>query len=61
MADNVAATLELKEAQLKFLDEMATKHNLPDRSKALRCLVTFAMKEAEHEDSIFRQIRCANC
>lgn len=61
MAENASTTLELKEDQLKYLDEMAKKHNLPDRSKALRCLITFAMREPEHEASIFTQIRCANC
>ena len=61
MLENVATTLELKEHQLEFLDEMAKKHNLPDRSKALRCLVTFAMEETGHQESIFNEIRCSNC
>ena len=61
MAENVATTLELKETQLAYLDDMAKKHGLPDRSKALRCLITFAMTEADHEASIFTEIRCANC
>ena len=61
MTGNVASTLELKEEQLAYLDEMAKKHNLPDRSKALRCLITFAMQEAGHEASIFTEIRCVNC
>jgi len=61
MADNVATTLELKEKQLQFLDAMAKKHNLPDRFKALRCLITFAMELSEHENSIFTEIRCTNC
>ncbi len=61
MAENEATTLELKKKQVDYLDEMATKHNLPDRSKALRCLITFAMEQSEHENSIFTEIRCANC
>ena len=61
MADNVATTLELKTNQVEYLDAIAEKHNLPDRSKALRCLITFAMEQAEHEDSIFTEIRCTNC
>lgn len=61
MAENVATTLELKEGQLEYLDAMARKYNLPDRSKALRCLVTFAMNETQNEVSIFTEIRCANC
>ena len=61
MAENVTTTLELKEKQLEYLDGIAKKYDLPDRSKALRCLITFAMQEAEHEGSIFTEIRCANC
>ena len=61
MAENIATTLELKENQVDYLEGMAKKYNLPDRSKALRCLITFAMEQAEQEDSIFTQIRCANC
>ena len=61
MAENVATSLELKENQLEYLDAMAKKHNLSDGSKALRCLITFAMQESEHEASIFSEIRCVNC
>ena len=61
MADNVTTTLELKANQVEYLDSIAKKHSLPDRSKALRCLITFAMEQAEHEDSIFTEIRCTNC
>ncbi len=61
MAENLQSTLELKEKQLEYLDEMAKKHNLPDRSKALRCLITFATEQTEHENSIFTEIRCTNC
>lgn len=61
MVENLPTTLELKEDQLEYLDSMAKKHNLPDRSKALRCLITFAMLEKEQEASIFTKIRCTNC
>jgi metal-responsive CopG/Arc/MetJ family transcriptional regulator len=61
MAENVTTTLELKEKQLEYLDEMAKKYDMADRSKALRCLITFAMQEAGHEASIFTEIRCVNC
>lgn len=61
MAENIATTLELKENQVEYLEGMAKKYNLPDRSKALRCLITFAREQAEQEDSIFTEIRCENC
>jgi len=61
MTENVGTTLELKESQLEFLDAMVKKYDLPDRSKALRCLITFAMQEPTHETSVFTVIRCENC
>ena len=61
MAENVPTTLELKEKQLEYLDAVAKKYDLSDPSKALRCLITFAMQETEGEASIFSEIRCANC
>lgn len=61
MPENVATTLELKAIQAEYLEAIAKKHYLPDRSKALRCLITFAMEQLEQEDSIFTEIRCTNC
>ena len=61
MAENVATAFELKEKQIEYVEAMAKKHNLPDRSKALRCLITFAMEQTEQEHSIFTEIRCTNC
>ena len=61
MSENVSVTLELKESQLQYLEEVAKKYDLPDRSKALRCLIVFAMQESTQESSIFAEIRCQNC
>ena len=58
MSENMSATLELKERQLTYLDEMVKKHNLPDRSKAMRCLINYAIQETDQEESIFTEIRC---
>ena len=53
--------VELKQRQVDYLAEMAAKHDLPDRSKALRCLVNFAMAKPEQESDIFDEIRCTDC
>jgi hypothetical protein len=53
--------LTLKERQLKFLKEMAQKYGLADESKALRCLVDYAIEQKDAEDDIFQQIRCLDC
>lgn len=61
MSENSPTTLELKENQLEYLDAMVKKYALPDRAKALRCLLNFAMQEVDQEESIFAEIRCTNC
>ncbi len=54
-------TLELTARQFQYLNDMAKKHHLPDASKALRCLVNYAMTETAKEQEIFQTIRCADC
>ena len=54
-------TFELKERQHAYLEEMMKKHDLPDVSKALRCLINYAVEKSEDEDSIFSEIRCQDC
>lgn len=51
----------LKERQYAYLTEMANKHALLDESKALRCLINFAIEKADQEESIFTDIRCMDC
>ena len=53
--------MELKDRQLAYLDEMVKRYDLPDRSKALRVLVKFAMHDTKHEESIYTEIRCLDC
>ncbi len=61
MSQNLQYTVELKAEQYEFLKQMATKYNLPDESKALRCLINFAMTEKQHEEDIFKTVRCLYC
>ncbi len=53
-------SFELYEDQLAFLKEMTKKYDLPDESKALRCLLNFATQDGE-TDEIFDEIRCLHC
>ena len=61
MGENIPTTVELKQPQLDYLQAMTEKHNLPDISKAVRCLITYAMEESGQESVIFDEIRCTNC
>ena len=61
MSANLEFTVHLKPEQYEFLKQMATRYNLPDESKALRCLINFAMTEKQHQDDIFKTVRCLYC
>lgn len=58
--DKTRRELEIDVLHTQFLDEMAKKYALPDRDKALRCLLDYAMAEGDR-DLIFGEIRCLHC
>lgn len=53
-------TYELQPDHVAWLEEMAKKHHLSNDSKALRCLIDFAMEDGD-EKEIFEKIRCRHC
>ena len=61
MKDKVTYSIELEKAMHRFLEEMVEKYDLPDTSKAVRCLVNYARMEADKQDDIFSEIRCLDC
>ena len=58
---NEEYTIELKERQYMCLKDMVEKYGLADESKAVRCLINFAIELKEHEDNIFNETRCSDC
>lgn len=61
MSETVETVITLKQHQLDYLRRIAETHGLPDESKALRCLVEFAIEESEREHDLFGVIRCRGC
>tara|TARA_B100001245_G_C22688451_1_gene336060 strand:+ start:470 stop:631 length:162 start_codon:yes stop_codon:yes gene_type:complete len=53
--------MELNPSMHTFLSEVSEKYNLPDTSKALRCLINFARENPEQHDTIFSEMRCMDC
>lgn len=53
-------SVEVQEDALIFLSEMAKKYEMPDRDKALRALLDYAMQDGDAE-AIFGEIRCLRC
>ena len=44
-----------------FLEQMTTQYDLPDVSKAVRCLVNYARYVETAREDIFAEIRCNTC
>jgi hypothetical protein len=44
----------------EMLLEIAQRYQLPDPSKALRCLLDYAATDGDW-DKIFKQVRCRRC
>lgn len=54
-------SVELEAEMMAFLEQMVTKYDLPDVSKAMRCLINYARGEEALRDDIFEEIRCYHC
>lgn len=53
--------ITLKTRQIEFLEQTVAQQNLPDVSKAIRCLIDFAATNPEELDRIFGEVRCLDC
>lgn len=54
-------SIELKESQHAYLQEMIEKYGIEDLSKAVRILVDYAREEADLETKIWEDERCLHC
>jgi hypothetical protein len=59
--DKAMYTVELDKHMMGFLEEMVQQYQLPDTSKALRILITYAMDPETERDRIFEDVRCFDC
>ncbi len=59
--DKAMYTIELEKHQMAFLEDMVQQYQLPDASKALRVLITYAMDPETERERIFEDVRCFDC
>ena len=45
----------------KMLEQITNKYDLPDKSKALRCLLDYVEEKESDWDDIFATVRCNRC
>lgn len=50
----------VQEDTVKMLEYAAKKYSLPDKSKALRCILDFAASKGDW-DAIFKEMHCLRC
>ena len=61
MSNKQSITVDLTQDQLDYLDKMIEKYGLPDRGKAIRCVVNFPRDTPAEEDRVFGEVRCLDC
>jgi hypothetical protein len=56
----VRVVFEIYPDSLEMLKEVAQRYEMPDPSKALRCLLDYAATDGDW-DEMFRKVRCRRC
>jgi hypothetical protein len=59
-AKKLRVTFEIYPDSYEMLLAIAKQHNMPDASKALRCLLDYAATDGDWS-AIFEKIRCRRC
>ena len=61
MSEKKDVSFEIYSDSEKMLEQITDKYDLPDKSKALRCLLDYAEEKESNWDDMFATIRCNRC
>tara|TARA_Y100000591_G_C21656082_1_gene605351 strand:- start:70 stop:258 length:189 start_codon:yes stop_codon:yes gene_type:complete len=61
MSEKKDVSFEIYLDSEKMLDNIADKYDLPDKSKALRCLLDYVEEKESDWDDMFATVRCNRC
>tara|TARA_Y100001935_G_scaffold225213_1_gene202159 strand:- start:781 stop:969 length:189 start_codon:yes stop_codon:yes gene_type:complete len=61
MSEKKDVSFEIYSDSEKMLDQITDKYDLPDKSKALRCLLDYVEEKESDWDDMFATIRCNRC
>ena len=61
MSEKKDVSFEIYDDSEKMLDQIVDKYDLPDKSKALRCLLDYVEEKESDWDDMFATIRCNRC
>ena len=61
MSEKKDVSFEIYDDSEKMLDQIVDKYNLPDKSKAIRCLMDYIEENESNWDDMFATVRCNRC
>ena len=61
MSEKKDVSFEIYSDSEKMLEQITDKYDLPNKSKALRCLLDYAEEKESDWDDMFATIRCNRC
>ena len=61
MSEKKNVSFEIYSDSEKMLDQITDKYDLPDKSKALRCLLDYVEEKESDWDDMFATVRCNRC
>ena len=61
MFEKKDVSFEIYSDSEKMLEQIVEKYDLPDKSKALRCLLDYVEENELDWDNMFATIRCNRC
>ena len=61
MSEKKEISFEIYSDSEEMLQQIVDKYDLPDKSKALRCLMDYVEEKESDWDEMFATIRCNRC
>ena len=61
MSEKKDVSFEIYSDSEKMLEQIIDKYDLPDKSKAIRCLLDYVEEKESDWDDMFATIRCNRC
>ena len=61
MKEKKDVSFEIYDDSEKMLDQIVDKYDLPDKSKAIRCLMDYVEEKESDWDDMFATVRCNRC
>ena len=61
MSEKKDVSFEIYSNSEKMLEQITDKYDLPDKSKALRCLLDYVEEKESDWDDMFATVRCNRC